>query len=73
MYSSLPFALAQCMVEIPYNFVQVRAAFGWAVGPRGGLLGLACYQLRLSGVSSALCMPCMVLGLLQRQGLHQDS
>ncbi|KAK9836331.1 hypothetical protein WJX81_006307 [Elliptochloris bilobata] len=22
MYSSLPFALAQCMVEIPYNFVQ---------------------------------------------------
>ena len=31
MYSSLPFALAQCMVEIPYNFIQVRAAQGTIV------------------------------------------
>ena len=51
MYSSLPFALAQCMVEIPYNFVQVRAAQGtlslclWGYGLTGGLCtpcGVSC-------------------------------
>lgn len=28
MYGSLPFALAQCVVEVPYNLVQVRRAAG---------------------------------------------
>jgi len=28
MYGSLPFALAQCVVEVPYNLVQVLRAAG---------------------------------------------
>lgn len=32
MYGSLPFALAQCVVEVPYNLVQVRRAAGTLAG-----------------------------------------
>ena len=54
MYSSLPFALAQCMVEIPYNFVQVRAALGWILGFKARAVHLVCGVGRVISAVQAL-------------------
>ena len=31
MYNELPFALAQCVIELPYNLLQVRVLLGLSV------------------------------------------